>query len=195
MLSLRQIQHLLDTARKTGRANSAPYRRIIRRILDNGRCHCPAVRQALIVSTAAEVIAEALALQRCCELTWAVTPLGSTLAQSLTSRLSQTDLIAEDSAAAAIAVRALLDWADLSSTDNSAIISNAVAALAQSQDKYGLLNADVMSSAIVLWQLSDRPEVARRFGSVHWERLVAATRRCGSAISKDFSRFAYAMAA
>lgn len=198
MINLRQLQRLLDSGEAgTGGMGGAgaAFERVIERILNNGRCHCPAVRRALFGSTAVRAVATGLALQRCCELTYGPTAMGRDLADRLATMMDDEGLFGGDIAATAVAVRALLDWVDASGEGVSDVAQRAIAGLGECQDASGLLGGDVVASAIVLWQLGDRPTVCEAFGEVHWHALIAAVRRCGGAVGEEFSRFAYAMAA
>jgi len=195
MINLRQMQRLLDAGERGGPGSRAAWERVIERILDNGRCHCPAVRRALISSPAVQLVATGLALQRCCELTYGPTPMGRDLVARLADSLNSEDLFGGDIAATAVTLRALLDWADASGAECGDHVQRAIAGLGECQDAAGLLGGDVVASAIALWQLGDRPNVCEAFGEVHWAALMAATRRCGGEVSEEFSRFTYAMAA
>lgn len=108
MISLTQIERMID---------HGSYPQLIRRILSNGRCTCPAIREHLIGSPAGPDIPLAacgIALQRCCELSY----LPTALAGKLAGRLLDAQMpdgrfgIADDTSLAttAIAVRGLIEF-------------------------------------------------------------------------------------
>jgi len=170
--------------------------RVIRRILSNGRCHSPAVRQRLTSSADAHIIATALVLQRMCELTYARCPMSDELAQRLINAQQPSGMFGTGQciAATALAIKALQSWTDNGGECRNSI-NRGVAALLDQQDQSGLLAGDVIGSAIVLWQLVGCDCFHTGFGEVHCDALANAVRDAGSAVSAEFSRFAFAMAA
>jgi hypothetical protein len=110
MISLTQIQRMID---------HGSFAQLIRRILSNGRCTCPAIREHLLGNPTGPdtpLAACGLALQRCCELSY----LPTNVARRLGDRLAAAQMpdgrfgIADDTALAttAIAVRGLIDYRD-----------------------------------------------------------------------------------
>lgn len=110
MISISQIQRMVDHGN---------HRQLIRRVLSNGRCMSPAIREHLLGQPGGPdvpTIAAGIALQRCCELTY----LPTDLATDLAGRLTATQMpdgrfgIADETAlaATAIALRGLIEYRD-----------------------------------------------------------------------------------
>ncbi len=186
MINLQQMQRQLD---------SRAFSRVIGRILSNGRCHTATVRQRLVDSPAEEVVATALVLQRCCELTYGRSAMGEALAERLEAMQEADGLFRGDIAATAVAARALLDWAEQTGEAPGEVCEKALAGLGECQGLDGLLSGDVVGSAIALWQLGGRSAFYAHLGEVHCQSLSAAVCRSGKCVNDEFLRFAYAMAA
>jgi len=110
MISLSQIERMIE---------HGSHAQLIRRILANGRCTCPAIREHLLGRPGGPdtpIIAAGLALQRCCELSYGLTDLAGDLAMRLiTAQMPDGRLgIADDTAlaATAIALRGLIEYRD-----------------------------------------------------------------------------------
>ncbi len=153
MISLTHIERLL-------RAES--YRRLVERVLTNGRRVNRAVARHLEVSDAVAAAACGLALQRCCELTYAPTPLAERLAMQLLEMQRNDGHFSRSVAASAVALRGLLDYlqhhrevGEAVDAQVSAAVAEALAAFRRTQLVDGALRNDAVESTIVLWQLGD----------------------------------------
>ena len=153
MISLTHIERLL-------RAES--YGRLVEKVLSNGRRVNRAVAKRLEVSEAVAAAACGLALQRCCELTYAPTPLADRLAMRLLQMQRNDGHLSRSIAASAVALRGLLDYlqhhqdvSEMVDARVSAAIAEALAALSRTRSVDGAFRDDVVESTIVLWQLGE----------------------------------------
>ncbi len=153
MISLTHIERLL-------RAES--YARLVERVLANGRRVNRAVAKHLRVSDAVAAAACGLALQRCCELTYAPTPLAERLAMQLLEMQRNDGHFSRSVAASAVALRGLLDFLqhhrDIGETVSahlSAGIAEGLTAFRRTQSVVGALRDNAVESTIVMWQLGD----------------------------------------
>ncbi len=202
MLNARQIDMLISRQR---------FGRLVDRILANGRCPDRSVRDALRQPRIARPVGLALALQRRCELAYrneeAIDRIGDEL---LSSQREDGWFTAVDDGrpnvtATALAIRALYVWAVLRtahpSTDTGdrsrderirAALRGAVDALTTAQGEDGLIDADLLGSLIVLWQLGT---IARCWTALDRGALVRATRRAPRGACRWMQRYALATAA
>ena len=153
MISLTHIERLFRTE---------SYGRLVERVLANGRRVNRAVAKHLEVSDAVAAAACGLALQRCCELTYAPTPLAKRLAMQLLQMQRSDGHFSRSVAASAVALRGLLDYlqhhrdvGEAVDAQVSAAVAEALAALGRTQSVVGALHDNAVESTIVLWQLGD----------------------------------------
>ena len=153
MISLTHIERLL-------RAES--YGRLVEKVLSNGRRVNRAIARRLGVAEAVAAAACGLALQRCCELTYAPTPLAERLAMRLLQMQRNDGHFSRAIAGSAVALRGLLDYLqhhrDVGETvdpDVSAAVTEALAAFRRTQSAHGASPDNAVESTIVLWQLGE----------------------------------------
>ncbi|MCP3904342.1 MAG: hypothetical protein GY715_11990 [Planctomycetes bacterium] len=108
MMSIRQIEQMIE--RKS-------YRRLVDRLLDNGRCVRHHVRRRLLQPEHLVGTALGLALQRVCEMSYGPCEIGARIAEEVRGRLAAaTDALASPATisealpAATVALRGLADW-------------------------------------------------------------------------------------
>ncbi len=167
MINLSHIERLLD---------AESYGRLVDRVLANGRCVNRAVARRLEVSEAVAAAACGLALQRCCELTYAPTPLADRLALRLLEMQRNDGHFSRSVAASPVALRGLLDYVEhhrdvgeAVDAQTSAGIAEGLAAFRQTQSADGSFRNRAVESTIVLWQLGEHEAFrsAVRFDSVY----------------------------
>lgn len=153
MINLRHIERLLD---------EGSYGRLVDRVLSNGRRVNRAVARRLAVSEAVAAAACGLALQRCCELTYAPTPLADRLALRLLEMQRNDGHFSGSVSASAVALRGLLDYVqhhrDIGEpvdAQTSAGIAEAMDAFRRTQSVVGAFRVNTVESTIVRWQLSE----------------------------------------
>lgn len=153
MINLSHIERLLD---------EESYGRLVDRVLSNGRRVSRAVAKRLEVSDAVTAAACGLALQRCCELTYAPTPLADRLAMRLLEMQRNDGHFSRSVAASAVALRGLLDYVqhhrevgEAADAHVSAGIAEGLAALGRTQSADGGFRNSAVESTIVLWQLGE----------------------------------------
>ena len=153
MISLTHIERLLT---------AESYGRLVEKVLSNGRRVSRAVAKHLEVSDAVAAAACGLALQRCCELTYAPTPLAERLAMRLLEMQRSDGHFSRSVAASAVALRGLLDYLQHHREVGEAVdahvlaaVAEALAALGRTQSIVGILHDNAVESTIVLWQLGD----------------------------------------
>ena len=170
MINLSQIERLLD---------AESYGRLVDRVLSNGRRVSRAVAKRLEVSDAVTAAACGLALQRCCELTYAPTPLADRLALKLLEMQLTDGHFSRSVSAAAAALRGLLDYVqhhrdvgEPVDAQTSAGIVEAMAVFRQTQSVVGVFRDNAVESTIVRWQLGEHE--AFRWGGVKQARHAAS---------------------
>ncbi len=153
MINLSHIERLLD---------EESYGRLVNRVLSNGRRVNRAVAKRLEVSEAVAAAACGLALQRCCELTYAPTPLADRLAMRLLEMQRNDGHFSRSVSASAVALRGLLEYVqhhrDVGESVDaqvSAGIAEALAAFRRTQSADGGFRNSAVESTIVLWQLGE----------------------------------------
>ena len=153
MMNLSHIERLLD---------EESYGRLVDRVLANGRRVNRAVAKRLAVSEAVTAAACGLALQRCCELTYAPTPLADRLAMRLLEMQRNDGHFSRSVAASAVALRGLLEYVqhhrdvgEAADAQVSAGIAEGLAAFRRTQSADGALRDNAIESTIVLWQLGE----------------------------------------
>ena len=153
MISLTHIERLLT---------AESYGRIVERVLANGRRVNRAVAKRLGVADAVAAAACGLALQRCCELTYAPTPLAERLAMRLLQMQRNDGHFSRSVAGSAVALRGLLDYlqhhrdvGEAVDVHVSAAVAEASAAFRRTQSVDGALCDNAVESTIVLWQLGE----------------------------------------
>lgn len=140
------------------------WHRLLDEVLSNGRPVDLPIRLRLSGEESVHLVSAALALQRVCELSYALSPLARALADDLLH--AQADDGSFGSVAStAVAVRALLDLRAMPGAEELAMrldfaIQYALRVLAESQDDHGLLASSEIDSAVALWQLGGRAEFA-----------------------------------
>lgn len=162
------------------------WHRLLDDVLSNGRPVDLPIRLRLTNADTLHVVSAGFALQRVCELSYAVCPLAQALCDDLLH--AQCDDGSFGSVAAtAVVTRALLDLRHMPGSESMAqrldfAIDHALHALAMSQDDDGLLGGCEIDSAIALWQLAGRAEfdAALRVGELadalnvsRWQCLAA----------------------
>lgn len=142
--------------------NEESYGRLVDRVLSNGRRVNRAVAKRLEVSEAVAAAACGLALQRCCELTYAPTPLAARLAMRLLEMQRNDGHFSRSVSASAVALRALLDYVqhhrdvgEAVDAQTSTGIAEALAAFRRTQSVVGGFRNSAVESTIVLWQLGE----------------------------------------
>ncbi len=153
MINLSHIERLLD---------EESYGRLVDRVLSNGRRVSRAVAKRLALSEAVAAAACGLALQRCCELTYAPTPLADRLAMRLLEMQRNDGHFSRSVAASAVALRGLLEYVqhhrdvgEAADAQVSAGIAEALAAFRRAQSADGGFRDSAVESTIVLWQLGE----------------------------------------
>ncbi len=153
MINLSHIERLL---------NEESYGRMVNRVLANGRLVNRAVVRRLEVSEAVAAAACGLALQRCCELTYAPTPLADRLAIRLLEMQRSDGHFSRSVAASAVALRGLLEYVqhhrdvgEAVDAQTSAGIAEGLAAFRRTQSADGGFRNSAVESTIVLWQLGE----------------------------------------
>ncbi len=154
MISLHQIEQML-------RAES--YDRLIERVLANGRSVAGTLAARLHEPDARAPAACGLALQRCCELSYGPTAIAGDLASRLLAQQNDDGSFGGSFAAAAIALRGLLDYAQQHREIGEAVdepiaagITRGIEALRRAQAEDRGLGTDAEAWAIVRWQLGDQ---------------------------------------
>ncbi len=153
-MNLSHIERLLD---------EESYGRLVDRVLANGRRVNRAVAKRLEVSEAVAAAACGLALQRCCELTYAPTPLADRLAMRLLEMQRNDGHFSRSVSASAVALRGLLDYVqhhrdvgEAVDAQTSAGITEGLAAFRRTQSADGGFRHSAVESTIVLWQLGEQ---------------------------------------
>jgi hypothetical protein len=188
-------------------AGSNEYRRLVERLLSNGRCHSSLAMSVLRNAETAAAAGLGLALQRLCELAYWPHPDGAALAQKLV-RLQRRDGLfghglARDTdviAASAIALRGLIDWASQFPPDDNrlALVRQSIdrawrAIAAQSTDAKDEREWNEVTWAIVLWQLGECDEARARLPIRQIRSRI--TSASAALLADDLSRLALTMAA
>ena len=174
MINLSHIERLLD---------EESYGRLVDRVLSNGRRVNRAVAKRLEVSEAVAAAACGLALQRCCELTYAPTPLADRLARRLLEMQRNDGHFSRSIAASAVALRGLLEYVQQNrdvgepvDAQVSAGIAEGLAALGRAQSADDGFRNSAVESTIVLWQLGEH-EAFR--SAIKLDPLWSELERCG----------------
>jgi hypothetical protein len=200
MISLTQIERMID---------HGSHSQLIRRVLANGRCTCPAIREHLLNppnGPDTPVAACGLALQRCCELTYLPTDLAADLAERL-SRSQMPDgrfAIADDTAlsASSIALRGLIEYRDqllatAARPEETARLERAIdrglAAVTSMIDAAADNPQHATGIAIAVWQLGHLPSFRDRINVDHI--LLLLRRLDGIALDRQLMNYAVAQAA
>ncbi|MEE9129067.1 MAG: hypothetical protein V3T84_03545 [Phycisphaerales bacterium] len=151
MINLSHIERLV---------NEESYSRLVDRVLSNGRRVNTAVAKRLRGPEAVAAAACGLALQRCCELTYAPTPLADRLAMRLLEMQRNDGHFSCSVAASAVALRGLLEYVqhhrdvgEAVDAQTSAGIAEGLAAFRRTQSADGGFRHSPVESTIVLWQL------------------------------------------
>ncbi len=161
------------------------YERLVQRILANGRSISSIHSMLLVRSDAVEAAACGLALQRCCELTYAPTPLAAELAMRLTQMQRTNGHFSQSLAGSAVALKGLLDFLDqthdVGDTVNESMragIADALAAFRRTQlDASPINEQQIQESQIVLWQLADNAAFRSAVGlETMWSTANSANR-------------------
>lgn len=184
------------------------YRRLVERILDNGRSRSNMAKRVLSRPEAAGPAALGLSLQRLAELTYAPTATADRIARRLVVMQRRDGLFGYGSdtpyetllAATAAAVRGLIDYAGhlrasgqpLNPSVNQAL-ERGMDALANSFASLTNTTNGALGWAIVLWQLGDVQAFRQRV-PVH-QLLAMLNHAAVELIDDDLSRLATAMAA
>ncbi|MHC5114108.1 MAG: hypothetical protein ACYTGP_06740 [Planctomycetota bacterium] len=148
MMSLRQIEQLIE--RKS-------YRRLLDRLLDNGRCVRQHVRRRLHEPPYLVGTALGLALQRVCELSYGPSEIGARLAEEVRLRLgmavealTSANASPDALASAAVALRGLRDWlGDWGDTE-----VRALKVVRGFMDRADVARRDPVAVEIARWQLN-----------------------------------------
>ncbi len=162
------------------------WHRLLDDVLSNGRPVDLPIRLRLTQSETLHVISAAFALQRVCELSYALCPLAQALCDDLLHAQGDDGSFGSV-AATAVVSRALLDLRHMPGSEAVAdriafAIDHAMHCLASSQDESGLLGGCEIDSAIALWQLRGRREFAaavrleeleQAMGGSRWQCLAA----------------------
>ena len=161
------------------------YERLVQRILANGRSISSGHSMLLMRSDAVEAAACGLALQRCCELTYAPTPLAAELAMRLTQMQRTNGHFSQSLAGSAVALKGLLDFLDqthdVGETVNESMragIAEALAAFRRTQlDASPINEQQIQESQIVLWQLADNAAFRSAVGlETMWSTATSTNR-------------------
>lgn len=201
MISIRQIVLLVE---------QGSFHNLARRILANGRLGSAALDRALMDRQAVAPCAVALALQRCCELTYGPTEETALLASRLLrlqsahgSERAAAGCFAPDSThwvtATALALRALLDVQHQHGSESTAAmsrVSTAIDRAVQALEPHVLQEPgpDRATLAILFWQLGDEPAISARLGLEHLRLMLHASPSgagddCGSTAPDPVARF------
>ncbi len=183
------------------------YRRLVDRLLSNGRCHSRRAQAVLHVQESLEVAAIGLGLQRICELAYWPVPEGADLAHRLL-RLQPRDGLfgpphsmpnaAPIIAASAVALRGLIEWngAFEHREDERPLLERSIdrglRALA-SVWSGAATSRELVPWAIVLWQLGDSEQALATLPA-KWIRSAVAAADPGL-LHDDLTRLALTMAA
>ncbi len=156
------------------------WHRLLDDVLSNGRPVDLPIRLRLMEQRTLHAVSAAFALQRVCELSYAVCPLAEALCDDLLHAQSDDGSFGSV-AATAVALRALLDLQRMPGSGAIAAqiefaAGHALASLAQSQDDDGLLGGCEIDSAIALWQLAGRDEFQRAVRFEELEEALAGSR-------------------
>ncbi|HVP73689.1 MAG TPA: hypothetical protein VMS30_08120 [Phycisphaerales bacterium] len=141
------------------------YRRLVDRLLTNGRCHSRRAQALLHAPESLEVAAIGLGLQRICELAYWPVPDGSELAHRLMRLQHRDGLFAGQIGASAVALRGLIEWSGgFDQREDECLllersVERGVRALAAAWSGAALDSESLAQWAIVLWQLGDSSEV------------------------------------
>ena len=151
------------------------WHRLLEDVLSNGRPVDLPIRMRLAQSETLHVISAAFALQRVCELSYAVCPLAMALCDDLLYAQGDDGSFGSVAATSVVA-RALLDLRHMPGSQAVTAridfaIDHAMHGLALSQDEDGLLDGCEIDSAIALWQLGGRSEFT---GAVRLDELEQA---------------------
>lgn len=138
------------------------WHRLLDDVLSNGRPVDLPIRLRLTQSETLHATSAAFALQRVCELSYAVCPLAMALCDDLLHAQGDDGSFGSI-AATAVVTRALLDLRHMPGSEADAdridfAIHHALHSLALNQDEDGLLGGCEIDSAIALWQLGSRGE-------------------------------------
>jgi len=195
MISTAQIQRMVQTG---------AFSRLVGRILANGRCESGPARRRLAEPLSAAPAGIGLALQRLCELTYGPSETAASLAERLL-RLQRPDGLfgagADASvAAAAVALRGLLDWRQQREDAGAApddrlegAIRRGIDALAAVLARRRTSRLDRVELEVVLWQLGRIRAFRRAVGVVKIAPSPAGPDARGR--RDDLTRFATAAAA
>lgn len=159
------------------------WHRLLDDVLSNGRPVDLPIRLRLSEGESLHHVSAAFALQRVCELSYALCPLAQALADDLLSA-QEDDGSFGSIAATSVVVRALLDLRAMPGAEALAerldfAVEHALRFLARQQDEEGLLGGSEIDSAIALWQLGVRAEFAAAVCYEELTEAVGATRwRC-----------------
>lgn len=166
MISIRQIGRLLS---------QQSYRQLADRILANGRCHCDALRAALLEPPRVRPVALGLALQRSCELAYGRDAQVDDLAAALlaTQRPDALFDVHGDCAGTATALAGLLIWRSFREQSGCPIDDGDYAAIERGLDALARAlqhETDAMHRrserstilSAVLWQLGHWGDFRRR---------------------------------
>lgn len=159
------------------------WHRLLDDVLSNGRPVDLPIRLRLSEGETLHHVSAAFALQRVCELSYALCPLARALCDDLLHAQGDDGSLGSV-AATAVAARALLDLRAMPGAEEIAdrldfAIDHALRFLALSQDDDGLLGGSEIDSAIALWQLGGRAEFAAavRLDELH-EALSGSRWQC-----------------
>lgn len=184
------------------------FRRLIDRLLSNGRCHSRRAQARLHEPEALEVAAIGLGLQRICELAYWSVPDGSDLAHQLL-RLQRRDgsfgqrhAVADSQhliEGSAVALRALIEWLDAFDhrEDERSLLEQSIErgllALKREWRQRETGDSNDLAWAIVLWQMGDEDRARERLP------MTAIRKRLSSVspalLADDLTRLALTMAA
>lgn len=161
------------------------WHRLLEDVLSNGRPVDLPIRLRLADAETLHVVSAGFALQRVCELSYAVCPLAEALCDDVL-HAQRDDGSFGSVAATAVVVRALLDLRHMPGSKRLAeridfATGHALRHLALSQDDEGLLAGCEIDSAIALWQLGGRVEFEQAvrlddlrdaLGATRWQCLA-----------------------
>jgi len=156
------------------------WHRLLDDVLSNGRPVDLPIRLRLAQSETLHVISAAFALQRVCELSYALCPLAMALCDDLLHAQGDDGSFGSV-AATAVVTRALLDLQHIPGSDAIVdridfAVQHALHYLTLSQDEDGLLGGCEIDSAIALWQLSGRREFAAAVQLEELEQALGCSR-------------------
>lgn len=156
------------------------WHRLLDDVLSNGRPVDLPIRMRLTQSETLHVISAGFALQRVCELSYALCPLAMALCDDLLHAQGDDGSFGSV-AATAVVTRALLDLRHMPGSETVAdridfAIEHALHCLALSQDEDGLLGGCEIDSAIALWQLGGRSEFAAAVQLDELEQAMGGSR-------------------